>query len=63
MANIPSSQYAHLLGRRWNDLEVEEQAHVRSLMRAGLVTLRNDVWGTHGESRIRRVAPVQNSGG
>jgi len=42
MAHTPSSQYAHLLGRRWNDLEVEQQAHVRILARAGLVTLRSD---------------------
>jgi hypothetical protein len=39
---LDPTQYSHLLGRRWNDLEVEQQAHVRSLMRAGLVSLRCD---------------------
>ena len=59
MANAPSSKFSHILGRRWNDLEVEEQAYVRSLMRAGLVTLRCD--GVPLADRY--VAPVQNAGG
>ena len=53
---LDPTQYSHLLGRRWNDLEVEQQAHVRSLMRAGLVTLRRPA--AHAE---RFVAPVQTS--
>ena len=60
MAHTPTSQYAHLLGRRWNDLEFEEQAHVRSLLRAGLVTLRCDCDCVPLADRY--VARVQNAG-
>jgi len=43
--------YALLLGRRWSDLEFEQQAAVRKGLREGVLTLDSD----------RRVRPVHST--